>query len=79
MTLNATIARVTDRIRARSEGPRGEYLARIRAAAQAGPARGHLACGNQAHAYAAMGADKAALAEGLLALTVPAIHRDKPQ
>ena len=64
MTLNATIARVTDRIRARSEGPRGEYLARIRAAAQAGPARGHLACGNQAHAYAAMGADKAALAEG---------------
>ena len=62
--LNATIARVTDRIRARSEGLRGEYLARMRAAGQAGPARGHLACGNQAHAYAAMGADKTALAEG---------------
>ncbi len=27
-----------------------------------GPARAHLACGNQAHAYAAMGEDKAALA-----------------
>ncbi len=66
MTLNATIARVTDRIRARSEGPRGEYLARMRAAAQQGPARAHLACGNQAHAYAAMGTDKAALAEARL-------------
>ncbi|WP_149142177.1 phosphogluconate dehydratase [Gemmobacter caeruleus] len=64
MTLNATIARVTDRIRARSEGLRGDYLARMRAAAEAGPARGHLACGNQAHAYAAMAEDKAALAAG---------------
>jgi len=64
MSLNATIARVTDRIRARSQDSRAAYLARIRAAGAAGPARGHLACGNQAHAYAAMGADKTALAEG---------------
>lgn len=64
MTLDATIARVTDRIRARSEGPRGAYLARMREAAEAGPARAHLTCGNQAHAYAAMGDDKDALAEG---------------
>ncbi|MBC7144755.1 MAG: phosphogluconate dehydratase [Thioclava marina] len=64
MTLDATIARVTDRIRARSEGPRGAYLARMREAAEAGPARAHLTCGNQAHAYAAMGHDKDALAEG---------------
>ncbi len=64
MTLNTTIARVTDRIRARSEGPRGDYLARMRAAAEAGPARAHLSCGNQAHAYAAMGGDKPALAGG---------------
>lgn len=64
MTLDATIARVTDRIRARSEGPRGEYLARMRAAAETGPARAHLSCGNQAHAYAAMGEDQTALAEG---------------
>ncbi|WP_151718762.1 phosphogluconate dehydratase [Gemmobacter serpentinus] len=66
MTLNATIARVTDRIRARSEGLRGDYLTRIRAAGQAGPARGHLACGNQAHAYAAMGQDKGALVDARL-------------
>ncbi|OOY31120.1 phosphogluconate dehydratase [Thioclava sp. F36-6] len=62
MTLDATIARVTDRIRARSEGPRGDYLARMQAAADAGPARAHLSCGNQAHAYAAMGEDKDTLA-----------------
>ena len=64
MTLHPTIARVTDRIRARSEGPRGAYLDRMARAAAAGPARSHLTCGNQAHAYAAMGADKDALAAG---------------
>jgi len=64
MTLHPTIARVTDRIRARSESTRGLYLSRMRAAAAAGPVRAHLSCGNQAHAYAAMGADKPALAEG---------------
>ncbi|KEO59044.1 phosphogluconate dehydratase [Thioclava indica] len=64
MTLNSTIARVTDRIRARSEGPRTDYLARIKAAADAGPTRAHLSCGNQAHAYAAMGQDKDSLAAG---------------
>ena len=62
--LDATIARVTDRIRARSAARRQEYLARIRAAAATGPARAHLTCGNQAHAYAAMGQDKADLAAG---------------
>ncbi|WP_444460278.1 phosphogluconate dehydratase [Rhodobacter capsulatus] len=62
--LNATIARVTDRIRARSAARRGDYLAQIAAAAAAGPARAHLTCGNQAHAYAAMGPDKTPLAEG---------------
>lgn len=61
--LNATIARVTDRVRARSEGMRGEYMARVRAAIAAGPARTHLSCGNQAHAYAAS-PDKVQLAEG---------------
>ena len=60
--LNSTIARVTDRIRERSLQTRADYLARLAAAAKEGPARGHLACGNQAHAYAAMGADKDALA-----------------
>ncbi len=62
MTLHPTIARVTDRIRARSEGPRSAYLDRMARAAAQGPARAHLSCGNQAHAYAAMGQDKDTLA-----------------
>ena len=61
MALNSTIARVTDRIIARSEGPRRIYLDRMAAAAAEGPRRAHLTCGNQAHAYAPMGDDKAAL------------------
>ncbi|GLS87826.1 phosphogluconate dehydratase [Cypionkella aquatica] len=64
MSLNSTIDRVTDRIRERSQQTRGDYLARLAAAVAQGPARGHLACGNQAHAYAAMGGDKDALATG---------------
>ena len=64
MSLHPVIARVTDRIRARSQDVRGAYLERMARAADAGPARGHLACGNQAHAYAAMGVDKAAMAAG---------------
>jgi phosphogluconate dehydratase len=63
MPLHPTIARVTDRIRVRSEDARGRYLDRLRQAVAEGPVRAHLSCGNQAHAYAAMGADKAALAE----------------
>ncbi|ETX28338.1 phosphogluconate dehydratase [Roseivivax isoporae] len=62
MTLNATIQKVTERIEARSEKTRGIYLDRMRRAADEGPRRAHLSCGNQAHAYAAMGADKDALA-----------------
>ena len=64
MTLNPVLLDVTDRIARRSREPRGRYLDRIAAAAEQGVARAHLSCGNQAHAYAAMGADKAALAEG---------------
>ena len=62
MALHSTIDRITDRIRERSLKSRGDYLARLAQAVQDGPARGHLSCGNQAHAYAAMGDDKAALA-----------------
>ncbi len=64
MALNSHIDRVTDRIRERSAASRQTYLSRIRQAAVTGPARGHLTCGNQAHAYAAMDADKIALAAG---------------
>jgi phosphogluconate dehydratase len=62
MTLHSTIARVTDRIRARSEPTRGLYLQRMATAVANGPVRAHLSCGNQAHAYAAMGEAKDTLA-----------------
>ncbi len=62
MTLHPTIARVTDRIRARSKPLRDTYLDRMHRAIDAGPARAHLSCGNQAHAYAAMGPDKNTMA-----------------
>ncbi|GAB7003110.1 phosphogluconate dehydratase [Nocardioides sp. AN3] len=50
--INATVAEVTDRIAARSASTRSAYLARIRAAAAQGPARGRLGCGNLAHGFA---------------------------
>ena len=61
MALDPVIDRVTDRIRARSHDRRTAYLAKIARAAEDGPRRAHLSCGNQAHAYAAMD-DKAVLA-----------------
>ena len=64
MTLHPTLARVTDRIRERSRDSREGYLARMRQAVADGPVRAHLSCGNQAHAYAAMGEDKKALTTG---------------
>jgi len=62
MSLNPTIEAVTDRIRARSRDARRRYLDKIGALVEAGPRRAHLSCGNQAHAYAAMGDDQSALA-----------------
>ena len=64
MTINATIADVTDAIRVRSKPTREAYLARTERAADEGPKRAHLSCSGQAHAYAAMGHDKDALAKG---------------
>jgi phosphogluconate dehydratase len=65
MTLNATVARVTERIVERSKPLRRPSLDRMAHARDEGTARAHLSCGNQAHAYAAMpGEDKARLAEG---------------
>ena len=61
MPLNDTIARVTDRIVERSRPARTAYLDKIARAQDAGVKRAHLTCGNQAHAYAAMGGDKTAL------------------
>lgn len=62
MSVHPKILEVTDRIRARSEKTRGLYLQRLAAARHAGPRRAALACGNQAHGFAACGpSDKAAL------------------
>ncbi|APE45504.1 phosphogluconate dehydratase [Sulfitobacter alexandrii] len=60
--LNQTVARVTDRIVARSAEGRAAYLDRMARAAQEGPARAHLSCSGQAHAYAGAGQDQDALA-----------------
>ena len=64
MTLDPRISAVTDRIRARSREARARYRDRVARMAEPGPRRAHLSCGNQAHAYAAMGPHKAAMAEG---------------
>jgi len=58
VSLNPTVADVTERIAARSADTREPYLERIRAAAATGPARGHLGCANLAHGFAACGADE---------------------
>ena len=57
------IEAITNRIRERSRPTREAYLARLDAAADQGPRRGELSCGNLAHGFAACGpGDKAALA-----------------
>ena len=61
MSLHPILARVTDRIRDRSHTSRSTYLMRLAAAATKGPARAHLSCSNQAHAYAVAGDDKASM------------------
>ncbi|ARE42004.1 Phosphogluconate dehydratase [Rhodovulum sp. P5] len=64
MALNPVLQQVTEAIVARSKDSRQAYLERIARAAEQGPARAHLTCGNQAHAYAAMGPAQDRLAEG---------------
>ncbi|CTQ50602.1 phosphogluconate dehydratase [Jannaschia donghaensis] len=58
MPLDSRIDAITDRIRERSHQSRSAYLERMHGQAQQGPRRAHLDCGNQAHAYAAMGEAK---------------------
>jgi phosphogluconate dehydratase len=57
-----TLTRVTDRIIKRSAPTRDIYLSQMRNAAKKGPARAHLSCSGQAHAYAAAGPDQSTLA-----------------
>lgn len=61
--LNKTVKDVTDRIAARSELSRRDYLDGVDAQAKKGVHRSALSCGNLAHGFAACGpSDKAALA-----------------
>lgn len=62
MSLHVTLEKVTKRIIKRSAPTRDAYLARMRAAASKGPARAHLSCSGQAHAYAGAGQDQDKLA-----------------
>jgi phosphogluconate dehydratase len=62
MTMNSTVQRVTERIIERSAPSREAYLARMGEAKGKGPARAHLSCSGQAHAYAGTGEDQMRLA-----------------
>ncbi len=65
MPINETLQAVTERIRARSETSRGDYLERLARSAGEGPHRASLSCGNLAHGFAACPAgDKEALKSG---------------
>ncbi len=52
MEMHPQIARVTERIRQRSQATRSAYLAKVAAARQAGTARMSAPCANLAHAFA---------------------------
>ncbi|WP_118132838.1 phosphogluconate dehydratase [Oceanicella sp. SM1341] len=62
MSLKPMVADVTARIKARSAETRSAYLERCSRAAEAGPGRAHLSCGNLAHAAAAAGPDQDSVA-----------------
>lgn len=64
MALHPTVAKVTDRIVARSRDTRAAYLDLIDRSREAGVNRPKLTCGNLAHGFAAAGDDKLALRDG---------------
>ena len=59
--LHPVLARVTERIEARSADTRSAYLSRVEQAVSTRPRRRRLSCGNLAHGYAACGDDKPSL------------------
>jgi len=61
VTLNPTIARVTDRIIERSKPTRRRYLDLMAEQKERGISRPRLSCGNFAHGFAASGEDKEAI------------------
>ncbi|WP_174838812.1 MULTISPECIES: phosphogluconate dehydratase [unclassified Ruegeria] len=62
--VNTVISDVTKRIIDRSADLRGPHLERMEQAKSKGPARGHLSCSGQAHAYAGAGEDQQSMATG---------------
>jgi phosphogluconate dehydratase len=61
MSLNRTVAAVTDRIIERSKPTRRRYLELMAEQRERGIGRPRLSCGNFAHGFAASGEDKAAI------------------
>ncbi len=57
MTLHPVVAAVTDRIRERSQGARGDYLRRLDDMARRQRGADRMGCANVAHAFAALPAD----------------------
>ena len=64
MTLHPAVAKVTERIIARSKDTRNAYLGLIDRQRDAGVHRPTMSCGNLAHGFAASGDDKAAIRSG---------------
>ncbi|NVO57274.1 phosphogluconate dehydratase [Rhodobacteraceae bacterium B1Z28] len=62
--VNSVITDVTQRIIDRSAPLRGPHLDRMEQARSKGPARAHLSCSGQAHAYAGAGEDQQSMAIG---------------
>ncbi len=62
--VHSVITDVTRRIVDRSADLRGPHLERMEQAKSKGPARGHLSCSGQAHAYAGAGEDQQSMATG---------------
>ncbi len=62
--VNKVISDVTKRIIDRSADLRGPHLERMEQAKSKGPARAHLSCSGQAHAYAGAGEDQDSMATG---------------
>ncbi|WP_377186239.1 phosphogluconate dehydratase [Ruegeria meonggei] len=62
--VHAVITDVTQRIIDRSADLRGPHLERMEQARSKGPARAHLSCSGQAHAYAGAGEDQQSMVTG---------------
>ncbi len=58
LDIHSELESITQSISKRSQASRSAYLDRLDRMAEQKPNRAHLSCGNQAHAYAAMGAAK---------------------